>query len=57
MVAAKNEKKITYSGQSRTLGDWCNILNLDYQKTYTRLERGWSTADAFDRKNPYLPDK
>lgn len=33
----RNNKLITYKGETRPLVEWCELLNLDYQNTYKRL--------------------
>lgn len=40
---------LTYRGETKTLMQWTRILNLPYPRTVTRLERGWSTKEAFER--------
>ena len=46
----KNTIKINYEGVERPLAEWCEILNLDYTKTYKRLWRGWDINRSFKEK-------
>jgi len=46
----RNTKIIQYQGQSKPLGEWCELLGLDYPKTNKRLWRGWSPERAFTEK-------
>lgn len=41
---------IEYKGETRTLSEWCDKLNLKYTTTYMRLNRGWDVEKAFSRK-------
>lgn len=43
---------VLYKGESKTLGEWCNELNVDYTMVYKRIVyRKWSTAKAFETPN------
>lgn len=45
---------ITYKGETLTLAQWCRKLNLDYRKTYYRINTlGWNIEDAFTRPANY----
>lgn len=55
---------ITINGEARCLVEWCEILNLNYNKTKRRLHRDWSIERAFDLyvatnddKNTLVDDK
>lgn len=40
---------IYYNGKTHTLAEWCDILHLNYSKTYARLYRShWSVEKAFE---------
>ena len=40
---------ITYNGQTKTLHQWCDELNLSYSKIFQRLYRlHWSVPEAFE---------
>ena len=43
----KNTQLIKYDGEERPLGEWCELLNLDYNNTNKRLWRGWDITRAF----------
>lgn len=50
---------IEYKGESRTLTQWCDILNLDYNLMKNRIKRdGWTIEEAFtipkERDNRYI---
>lgn len=49
----QGNRMIAYFGQTRPLADWCKMLNLNYQKTYARLQRGWDVKRAFENRSPY----
>lgn len=34
--------KCEYNGETKTLVEWCELLNLEYELVRTRLKRGWS---------------
>lgn len=44
----RRNRMITINGETRCLVEWCEILNLNYNKTKRRLHRGWSIERAFD---------
>lgn len=37
----RNNKYITYQGETKLLIEWCEILNLNYDTVQSRLRRGW----------------
>lgn len=37
---------IHFRGETRCLGEWCELLELPYQSIYTRLCRGWPVERA-----------
>jgi hypothetical protein len=43
----KRNIMIEYQGQTRTLKEWCEQLNLEYDRMFGRLRRGWSIEQAF----------
>jgi len=49
----QGNKMVTYFGQTRPLAEWCRVLDLNYQKVYARLQRGWDAKTAFENKSPY----
>lgn len=41
-------RTITFAGHTKCLGEWCELLNLNYARVYARLFRlNWSVTDAF----------
>ena len=47
----RTNRYITYKGQTKTVAEWCDILNLDYYKVKQRLNRDhWSVEKAFEIK-------
>lgn len=43
-----NTKHVTYKGETKPLAEWCEILNLNYNTTWTRLHKyHWSVEKAF----------
>lgn len=52
----RNNVIITYKGRTKTLAQWCEELNVDYQLVRHRLQRNWSVEKAFETKaNKGLP--
>lgn len=48
-VQSRNSRRnviVEYSGQSKTLIEWCEILGVNYMCVYKRLRRGWNFDDA-----------
>ena len=41
---------IEYKGEKRTLAEWADRLDINYQTIYSRLSRGWSVDRAFYAK-------
>jgi hypothetical protein len=37
---------IQFRGETRCLGEWCELLDLPYHSIYTRLSRGWPVERA-----------
>jgi len=35
---------------TKTLSEWCEIYNMDYNKVYMRIKRGWSPKKALEIK-------
>lgn len=52
----RNNRVITYKGKSKTLSEWCEDLNLDYDVIEHRLCRNnWIAEKAFNtRKNAHI---
>lgn len=45
----RNTKYITYKGESKPLAEWCEILNLNYDKVKHRINNyGWSIEKALE---------
>ena len=42
---------IEFRNEARCLADWRDILNIGYNSTKSRLDRGWSVDKAFNYKN------
>jgi hypothetical protein len=40
-------KYLTYKGETRSMAEWCEILNLNYDKVASRLHRGKTVDQAF----------
>lgn len=45
----RNNNRISYKGEVKTLAEWCRELNIEYSKTQLRLSRGWSVEESFER--------
>ena len=42
----RNNKYITYKGETKTMSEWSKLLNLDYKLLKSRLINGWSFDKA-----------
>lgn len=40
---------ILYKGEIHSLSKWAKILNLNYKRTWYRINAGWSVKDAFEK--------
>ena len=51
----RNNRRITYNGETHTIAEWAEILGVNYHTLYTRIDRGWSLEEVFtlpfDEKN------
>ena len=47
---------VTYKGETKTIANWCEILNLKYNTVYTRIVRyHWTIERALEtRENPIV---
>lgn len=45
----KNVRQFIYNGESHTLREWCDILNMSFRAVDMRLQRGWSVEEALSR--------
>lgn len=43
----KNNVRVEYNGESRTVSEWASILGIEYRTLWMRLRRGWSVEKAF----------
>lgn len=46
----RTSKFLLYNGEVLSLAEWCRKLNLNYNKTRSRLRYGWSVERAFEEK-------
>lgn len=44
----RNNLRISYKGETKTLAQWCNELEIPYKRTHLRLRRGWDVERAFN---------
>lgn len=47
---ARNTRRnriITFNGETRSLAEWCEVLNLNYYRVKRRLQLGWNVYDVF----------
>lgn len=44
----RRNNMIEYRGETKTLSEWCEILNLNYNNVKSRLRYGWSIERAFE---------
>lgn len=47
----RNTIYITYKGETMSLPDWCDRLNLRYDTIKRRYYRGWTVARMFNKNN------
>jgi hypothetical protein len=45
----RTTKWAEYNGEIKSLAEWCELLNINYKRTASRLKRGWSINRAFER--------
>ncbi len=45
----RNNRYITYNGETKTLTQWCEYYGLPYHTIKARIYRGWDIEDAFFR--------
>lgn len=43
----RNNRRITYNGETLTIAEWAERLGVNYHTLYTRLDRGWSLDEVF----------
>lgn len=46
----RNNKRIEYKGEVKTLSEWCDTLKIPMKRTSYRLTHGWTVEDAFEVK-------
>lgn len=46
-INRSDNKRVTLNGETKTLVEWCEELNLPYGNVQYRLQAGWSVEDAF----------
>ena len=47
----RNNVRLTYKGRTQTIHEWCEELNLNYERIKNRICRmGWSVEKAFETK-------
>ncbi len=46
----RNNKRITYEGQTHTLAQWCRIYDVPYKRAFYRLSKGWSFEDVIKKQ-------
>lgn len=46
----RNNKLITYNGETHTQAEWCELLSIPPHVMTNRLKRGWSIERAFTTK-------
>ncbi len=44
----RTNRLVTYSGETKTLAEWIEILRLNGRLIRTRIERGWPSEEAFN---------
>ena len=54
----RTNRTITYNGETHSLMEWCELLQLNYERVSSRLDYGWTFEDAISLpKNSYRTDK
>ena len=47
----RNNVRLTYKGRTQTIHEWCEELNLNYDRIRDRIcRKGWNVAKAFETK-------
>lgn len=44
----RNNHKVTYNGETKTLAEWSRILNIPRERIRDRLDAGWSIKEAME---------
>jgi hypothetical protein len=47
--------KVTYNGETRSVSEWAEALNVSYRTLYLRIYQGWSLERAFKQKVKKYP--
>lgn len=45
-INKRNNKRYTYNSQTKTLTEWCRDLNINYERTRSRIRMGWDFEKA-----------
>ncbi len=53
----RNNLLLEYKGQTKSLAEWCEELNLDYHLVHDRLWKKWSVERAFETPKKILKRK
>lgn len=51
----RRTKIISYLGETKSLAEWCELLELNYYFIYNRLWLGWDFQDAISKPKLYRP--
>lgn len=47
----RTNKLFRYKGKTQTLMQWCEEYNVNYERVYARLSRGWNFEEAIETKD------
>ena len=48
----RHTKFFTINGETHSLVEWCELLDLDYKNIYSRIYKGWSIEKALETPTP-----
>lgn len=53
----RNNRFIEFRGESKTVAEWCELMNMKYYVVLRRLNRGWSADLALTKSEKYVLKK
>lgn len=53
----RSNRYVTYKGETHTICEWAEIVNMPYSTLQSRLSHGWSIQDSFEKPLKKYPRK
>jgi len=51
----RNVRKLTYNGETLSIGEWAKKLGIDRSTLRLRLDKGWPLDEVFSRETSFVP--